>query len=51
MTSAPSAEIRIAFLICNLQSLYEIELGYYFCPEFVGHVTNENIFIDAGKLM
>ena len=45
MTSA-AVEIRIAFF-----SLYEIELGYYFCPEFVGHVTNQNILVDAGKLM
>ena len=44
-------EIRIAFLICYLQSLYEIELGHYFCPEFVGHVTNQNNLVDAGKLM
>ena len=51
MTSAPGVEIRIAFLICYLQSLYEIELGHYFCPEFVGHVTNQNILVDAGKLM
>ena len=50
MTSA-AVEIRIAFLICYLQSLYEIELGHYFCPEFVGHVTNQNILVDAGKLM
>ena len=51
MTSTPGFEIRIAFLICYLQSLYEIELGYYFCPEFAGHVTNQNILVDAGKLM
>ena len=44
-------EIRIAFLICYLQSLYEIELGHYFCLEFVGHVTNQNILVDGGKLM
>ena len=44
-------EIRIAFLICYLQSLYEIELGHYFCLEFVGHVTNQNILVDKGKLM
>ena len=50
MTSA-GVEIRIAFLICYLQSLYKIELGHYFCPEFVGHVTNQNILVDAGKLM
>ena len=50
MTS-PGVEIRIAFLICYLQSLYEIELGHYFCPEFAGHVTNQNILVDAGKLM
>ena len=50
MTNAPGVEIRIAFLICYLQSLYEIELGHYFCPEFVGHVTNQNILVDAGKL-
>ena len=50
MTSA-GVEIRIAFLICYLQSLYEIEPGHYFCPEFVGHVTNQNILVDAGKLM
>ena len=37
--------------ICYLQSLYEIELGHYFCPEFVGHVTNQNILVDAGKVM
>ena len=51
MMSAPGVDIRIAFLICYLQSLYEIELGHYFCPEFVGHVTNQNILVDAGKLM
>ena len=50
MTSA-GVEIRIAFLICYLQSLYEIELGHYFCLEFVGHVTNQNILVDGGKLM
>ena len=50
MTSA-GVEIRIAFLICYLQSLYEIELGHYFCPEFVGHVTNQNILADGGRLM
>ena len=50
MTSA-GVEIRIAFLICYLQSLYEIELGHYFCPEFVGHLTNQNILVDAGKLV
>ena len=44
-------EIRIAFLICYLQSLYEIELGHYFCPEFAGHVTNQNILADGGRLM
>ena len=51
MTSAPGVDIRIAFLICYLQSLYEIELGHYFCPEFVGHVTNQNILVDAGNVM
>ena len=51
MTSVPGVEIRIAFLIYYLQSLYEIEPGHYFCPEFVGHVTNQNILVDAGKLM
>ena len=51
MTSTPGVEIRIAFLICYLQPLYEIELGHYFCSEFVGHVTNQNILVDAGKLM
>ena len=51
MTSAPGVEIRIAFLICYLQSLYEIELGHYFCPEFVGHVISPNILVDVGKLM
>ena len=51
MTSAPGVEIIIAFLICYLQSLYEIEMGHYFCPEFVGHVTNQTILIDAGRLM
>ena len=50
MTRAPGVEIRIAFLICYLQSLYEIELGHYFCPEFAVHVTNQNILVDAGKL-
>ena len=40
----PGVESRIAFLICYLQSLYEIELSYYFCPEFVGHVTNKKHF-------
>ena len=44
-------EIRIVFLICYLQSLYEIELGHYFYPEFVGHVTNQNNLFDAGKRM
>ena len=48
---APGVEIRITFLICYLQSLYEIELGHYFCPEFVGHVANQNILVDAGKPM
>ena len=51
MTSAPGIEIRIAFLICYLQLLYENEPGHYFCPEFMGHVTNQNILVDAGKLM
>ena len=51
MTSALGVQIRIAFLICYSQSLYEIELGHYFCPEFVGDVTNQNILVDAGKLM
>ena len=51
MMSEPGVEIRIAFLICYLQSLYEIELGHYFCPEFVGHVTNQNILVDAGNVM
>ena len=50
MTSA-GVEIRIAFMICYLESLYEIEMGHYFCPKFVGHVTNQNILVDAGKLM
>ena len=48
MTSAVT-EIRVAFQICYLQSLYEIELGHYFCSEFVGHVTNQNILVDARK--
>ena len=51
MMSAPGVEIKIAFLICYLQSLREIELDHYFCPEFVGHITNQNILVDAGKLM
>ena len=51
MTSAPDVEIRIAFLICYLQSLYENQLGHYFCPEFVGHVANQNILVDAEKRM
>ena len=51
MTSAPSVEIRIGFLICYSQSLCENELGLYFCPEFVGCVTNQNILFDVGKLM
>ena len=51
MTSAPCVEIRIAFLICYLQSLHEIELGHYFCREFVGHVTSPNVLVDVGKLM
>ena len=51
MTSAPGAEVRIAFLICYLESLYKIELGHNFCPESVGHATNQNILVDAGKLM
>ena len=45
MTSAPGVEIRIAFLIGYLQSLYEFELGHYYCPEFVGHVANQNILV------
>ena len=45
------AEIRIAFLICYLQSLYGIELGHYFWPKFVGHVTNQKILVDAVKRM
>ena len=49
MTSAPGVEIRTPFLICYLQSLHEIELGHYFFPEFVEHVTNQNILVDAGK--
>ena len=48
---APGIEIRIPFLICYLQSLYEIELGHYFCPEFAGHVTKQNILVDVEKLM
>ena len=51
MMSTPGVETRIAFSICYLQSLYEIELGHYFCLEFVGHVTNQNILVDVGKLM
>ena len=51
MTSASGVEFRIAFLICYLQSLYKIELDYYFSPEFVGHVTNHSILVDAGRLM
>ena len=49
--SAPGVKIRIAFFICYLQSLYEIELDHYFCPEFVGHITNQNSLVDMGKLM
>ena len=49
--SAPGVKIRIAFFICYLQLLYEIELGYYFCPEFAGHVTNQKISLDTVKLM
>ena len=30
--------------------LYKIELGHYFCHEFVGHVTSQNILVDAGKV-
>ena len=41
----PGVEFRIAFL----QSLYEIELSYYFCPEFGGHVTNKKHFGRQGK--
>ena len=48
MTSTPGVEIRIAFLIFAVS--YEIELDHYFCPEFVGHVTNQNILVDVGKL-
>ena len=51
MASTPGVEIRTVFLIFYLQSLYEIELGYYFCPEFVDHVTSENISIDTEKLI
>ena len=36
MISVPGVEIWIAFLICYLQLLYEIEMGHYFCPEFAG---------------
>ena len=35
MTSAPGVEVRIAFLICYLESLYKIELGHNFCSESV----------------
>ena len=48
MMSMPVVKIGIAFLICYLQLLYEIELGHRFCPEFVGHVTNQNNLVDAG---
>ena len=41
----PGVEFRIAFL----QLLYEIELSYYFCPEFGGHVTNKKHFGRQGK--
>ena len=51
MMSMPVVKIGIAFLICYLQLLYEIELGHRFCPEFVGHVTNQNNLVDTGKLM
>ena len=51
MTKATVIEIRIVFSICYLQSLYEVELGHYFCREFVGHITNQNILVDAGRLM
>ena len=51
MIKAPGVEIRIEFLICYLQSWCNIELGHYFCPEFVGQVTNQKILVDAGKLM
>ena len=51
MPSASGVEIRIAFLICYLQPLYAVELGHYFCPEFVGHVTDQNTLVDEGKLM
>ena len=30
--------------------LHKIELGHYFCPEFVGHVTSQNISVDAERL-
>ena len=43
MPSAPGTEIRIAFFICYLKSLYAIELGHYFCPEFVVWLTPENL--------
>ena len=36
MISVPGVEIWIAFLICYLQLLCEIEMGHYFCPEFAG---------------
>ena len=52
MTSTwAGVEMRIHFLICYFQSLYEIELGHYFCSEFVGQVTNQKILVDAGKLV
>ena len=51
MASTSGVEIRIVFLICYLQSLSEIELANYFCPEFVGDVTNQNILLDEGKFM
>ena len=51
MTSAPVVEIGIACFICYLLSLYEIKLGHCFCPEFVGHVTNQNILVDSGNFM
>ena len=40
MMSEPGVEIRIAFLICYLQSLYEIEPTK----------TKKNIFVDAENL-
>ena len=48
---SPGVEIRIPFLICYLQSLYENKLGHYFCPKCAGQVTNQNILVEVENVM